>query len=141
MVLPSLQQSSPEVPSPEPQGRVVMTKVFVTGLKVAAEIGVYAHEKGMSQPLIVDVELDVPTAGATRLADTVNYETIGESARDIAAAGHIQLVEDFAERLARACGFSTRTPPPPGSRSPSSGADGQLRRASLAAAGRNRLDA
>lgn len=103
MVLPSLQQSSPEVPSPEPQGRVVMTKVFVTGLKVAAEIGVYAHEKGMSQPLIVDVELDVPTAGATRLADTVNYETIGESARDIAAAGHIQLVEDFAERLARAC--------------------------------------
>ncbi|MBB3891389.1 dihydroneopterin aldolase [Phenylobacterium haematophilum] len=103
MVLPSLQQSSPEVPAPEPQGRVVMTKVFVTGLKVAAEIGVYAHEKGMSQPLIVDVELDVPTAGATRLADTVNYETIGESARAIAAAGHIQLVEDFAERLARAC--------------------------------------
>ena len=80
-----------------------MTKVFVTGLKVDAEIGVYAHEKGMSQPLIVDVELDVPTAGATRLADTVNYETIGESARAIAAAGHIQLVEDFAERLARAC--------------------------------------
>ena len=103
MVLPSLQLSSPEVPAPEPQGRVVMTKVFVTGLKVAAEIGVYAHEKGMSQPLIVDVELDVPTAGATRLADTVNYETIGESARAIAAAGHIQLVEDFAERLARAC--------------------------------------
>jgi dihydroneopterin aldolase len=103
LVLPSLQQSSPEVPAPEPQGRVVMTKVFVTGLKVAAEIGVYAHEKGMSQPLIVDVELDVPTAGATRLADTVNYETIGESARAIAAAGHIQLVEDFAERLARAC--------------------------------------
>ena len=80
-----------------------MTKVFVTGLNVAAEIGVYAHEKGMSQPLIVDVELDVPTAGVTRLADTVNYETIGESARAIAAAGHIQLVEDFAERLARAC--------------------------------------
>ena len=103
MVLPSLQQSSPEVPAPEPQGRVVMTKVFVTGLKVAAEIGVYAHEKGMSQPLVVDVELDVPTAGATRLADTVNYETIGESARAIAAAGHIPLVEDFAERLARAC--------------------------------------
>ncbi len=103
MVLPSLQQSSPEAPSPEPQGRVVMTKVFVTGLKVEAEIGVYAHEKGASQPLIVDVELDVPTAGATRLADTVNYETIGESARAIAAAGHIQLVEDFAERLARAC--------------------------------------
>lgn len=80
-----------------------MTKVFVTGLKVEAQIGVYAHEKGKTQPLVVDVELDVPTAGATRLADTVNYETIGEAARAIAAEGHLQLVEDFAERLARAC--------------------------------------
>ena len=84
MVLPSLQHNSPEAPSPEPQGRVVMTKVFVTGLKVEAQIGVYAHEKGKAQPLVVDVELDVPTAGATRLADTVNYETIGEFARAIA---------------------------------------------------------
>jgi dihydroneopterin aldolase len=103
VVLPSLQDSSPEVSSPDTQGRVVMTKVFVTGLKVDAEIGVYAHEKGAAQPLVVDVELDVPIAGATHLADTVNYEMIGEAARAIAAAGHIQLVEDFAERLARAC--------------------------------------
>ena len=103
MVLPSLQDSSPEVTPPEAQGRVVMTKVFVTGLKVEAEIGVYAHEKGKVQPLVVDVELDVPIAGATRLADTVNYEMIGEAARAIVAEGHIQLVEDFAERLARAC--------------------------------------
>ena len=102
MVLP-LQDNSSEVPAPELQGRVVMTKIFVTGLKVDAQIGVYAHEKGRAQPLVVDVELDVPTAGASRLADTVNYETIGEFARAIAAEGHIQLVEDFAERLARAC--------------------------------------
>jgi len=80
-----------------------MTKVFVTGLKVEAEIGVYAHEKGKAQPLVVDVELDVPIAGATHLSETVNYEMIGEAARAIAAEGHIQLVEDFAERLARAC--------------------------------------
>lgn len=102
MVLP-LQDNSSEVPVPEVQGRVVMTKIFVTGLKVEAEIGVYTHEKGRAQPLVVDVELDVPTAGASRLADTVNYETIGQFARAIVAEGHIQLVEDFAERLARAC--------------------------------------
>ena len=80
-----------------------MTKIFVTGLKVEAQIGVYAHEKGKGQPLVVDVELDVPISGATRLADTVNYESVGEAARAIAAEGHILLVEDFAERLARAC--------------------------------------
>ncbi|HEX2816710.1 MAG TPA: dihydroneopterin aldolase [Phenylobacterium sp.] len=83
--------------------RTVMTKVFVTGLKVQAEIGVYRHEIGRVQPLVVDVELDVPTSGAERLSDTLNYETILEAARQIAGAGHIELVETFAERLARAC--------------------------------------
>jgi dihydroneopterin aldolase len=80
-----------------------MTKVFVTGVRVQAEIGIYKHEIGRMQPLVVDVELDVPTAGAERLADTLNYETILQAARDVAAEGHIGLVETFAERLARAC--------------------------------------
>jgi dihydroneopterin aldolase len=84
-------------------GRVVSSKVFVTGLEVQAEIGVYKHEIGRVQPLIVDVELDVPTAGAERLADTLNYETILQTAQAVAAEGHIALVETYAERLARAC--------------------------------------
>jgi dihydroneopterin aldolase len=83
--------------------RTAMTRVFVTGLKVQAEIGVYRHEIGRVQPLVVDVELDVPTAGAERLSETLNYETILEAARAIAGAGHIELVETFAERLGRAC--------------------------------------
>lgn len=91
----------------EPQAvmdpKVVMTKVFVTGLSVQAEIGIYKHEIGKVQPLIVDVELDVPTAGAERLADTLNYEAILQAAQAVAAEGHIALVETFAERLARAC--------------------------------------
>jgi dihydroneopterin aldolase len=80
-----------------------MTKIFVAGLKIEAEIGVYPHERGRPQPLVVDVELDVPTAGAERLAETVNYETIAKTAREVAATGHIMLVELFAERLAQAC--------------------------------------
>lgn len=83
--------------------RVEMTKVFVTGLEVQAQIGVYRHEIGKVQPLVVDVELDVPTAGAGKLADTLNYETILQSAQAVAAEGHIGLVETFAERLAHAC--------------------------------------
>ena len=101
MTLP--QEQTNTHPEPSAQGRIVMTKIFVTGLKVEAQIGVYAHEKGRAQPLVVDVELDVPAAGIERLADTVNYEMIGNAARDIAASGHIGLVEAFAERLARAC--------------------------------------
>ncbi|MDB5441828.1 MAG: dihydroneopterin aldolase [Phenylobacterium sp.] len=97
---PRPEGSPPAAPA---EGRVVMTKVFVTGLNVQAEIGVYRHEIGKVQPLVVDVELDVPTAGAERLADTLNYETILAAAQALAAAGHIALVETFAERLARAC--------------------------------------
>lgn len=88
--------------------RVQMTRVFVTGLTVQAEIGVYRHEIGKVQPLVVDVELDVPTAGAERLSDTLNYESILQAAQAVAAGGHIELVETFAERLARACLADTR---------------------------------
>lgn len=83
--------------------RLVTSKVFVTGVKVQAEIGVYRHEIGRVQPLIVDVELDVPTDASDRLADTVNYETIVEAAQAVAGAGHIHLVETFAHRLAERC--------------------------------------
>lgn len=81
---------------------LISSKVFVTGVKVQAEIGVYRHEIGRVQPLIVDVEVDVPTDGSDRLAETVNYETILQAAQAIAAEGHIDLVETFAERLAQA---------------------------------------
>lgn len=83
--------------------RLAASKVFVTGVKVQAEIGVYRHEIGRVQPLIVDVELDVPTDASDRLADTVNYEMIVDAAQAVAGAGHIHLVETFAHRLAQRC--------------------------------------
>ena len=78
-------------------------KVFVRGLQLDAEIGVYDHEYGRHQPLVVDVELDISPSAWDRLADTINYETIATKAKAVAAEGHFQLVEAFAEQLARAC--------------------------------------
>jgi len=93
-----------EVPADDaPAARILVTKVFVRGLTVEAEIGVYPHERGRRQPLVVDVELDVAAGGWRALADTVNYEAIAAHARAIAGSGHIGLVESFAERLAEAC--------------------------------------
>jgi dihydroneopterin aldolase len=77
--------------------------VFVRGLMIEAGIGVYDHEQGRLQTLIIDVTLDLGAHAVERLSDTINYETIAQSARDIAAEGHIGLVESFAERLALAC--------------------------------------
>lgn len=97
----SILQDQPAEPAPA--AKVIIAKVFVRGLKVEAEVGVYTHERGMLQPLILDVELDVAVVGATHLADTLNYETIRNDAKALAAEGHIALVEMFAERMAERC--------------------------------------
>ena len=91
--------------SREAQARCVSATVFVRALTVEAEVGVYTHEHGRRQPLIVDVELEIdpPSAGWRSIGETVNYERVVEHARAIAAAGHIGLVETFAWSLAQAC--------------------------------------
>lgn len=90
--------------SPDTAGcRVVASKIFVSTLRVDAYVGIYVHERGRSQPLVIDVELDAAVAGAEHLSETVNYELVAEAARTLAASGHIGLVETFAELLARAC--------------------------------------
>lgn len=83
--------------------RVEGLTVFVRGLEVQAGIGVYDHEQGRLQPLIIDVTLDLSPTPVDSLADTVNYENVAAAARAIVAEGHIGLVEKFAERLAVAC--------------------------------------
>lgn len=77
--------------------------VFVRGLTVEAGIGVYDHERGRLQALVIDVTLKLAPAPVERLADTIDYEAVAEAARAIVAGGHVGLVETFAERLARAC--------------------------------------
>jgi dihydroneopterin aldolase len=95
------------LPQPAPQetpaSKIVITKVFVRGLRVEAQIGVYKHEKGRSQTLVIDVELDVAVTDWSSLSETVNYEVIAEKARRVAADGHRGLVETFAHHLAEAC--------------------------------------
>jgi 7,8-dihydroneopterin aldolase/epimerase/oxygenase len=99
--MPLADQSSIEVDTATTA--IIATKVFVRGLRIDAEIGIHDHEQGRKQPLMVDVELDVSTDGWRALDDTVNYESIAAAARFIAAAGHIGLVESFAQRLASRC--------------------------------------
>ena len=101
-------QPEPAAPgeAPDPTtgaSHIVITKVFVRGLRVEANIGVYKHEKGRAQRLVVDVELDVAVTNWNDLSETVNYEIIAAKARKVAAEGHRGLVETFAHHLADAC--------------------------------------
>ena len=104
--MPLPQPTPNETPDPDQKtgaSRIVITKVFVRGLTVEAQIGVYKHEKGRAQTLVVDVELDVAVTNWNDLSETVNYEIIAAKARRVAAEGHRGLVETFAHHLAEAC--------------------------------------
>ena len=76
--------------------------VFIERLAVDAFIGVHAYERGRSQRLTVDVEVELAAGRVERLPDTLDYDRIAERARAIAGADHVDLVEDYAERLGRA---------------------------------------
>ena len=80
-------------------------KVFVEGLQLEATIGILEHERRALQPLVVDIELEVDTG--TPIEGDINsvfdYRAPVESAKALVAAGHIELVETFAENLAASC--------------------------------------
>jgi dihydroneopterin aldolase len=86
-----------------PALRVEGLSVFVRALEVQAGIGIYDHEHGRLQSLLIDVTLELKPAPVESLSDTVNYEDVARAAHEIIAGGHIGLVEKFAERLALAC--------------------------------------
>jgi dihydroneopterin aldolase len=83
--------------------RLAGASIFVRDIPVLAQIGLYPHEYGRSQPLKVDVELEVIPSGSERVGDIVNYEIIIAAAREVAESGHIKLVETFAEQMALVC--------------------------------------
>jgi len=84
-------------------GAVSGLTIFVRGLTVEAEIGLYAHERGRRQPLRVEIECSLVAHAVEGLGDTLNYELLAANARRIASEGHIDLVETYVQRLAAAC--------------------------------------
>lgn len=88
-------------------------RMFVRDLVLNAQIGVYAHEKGRTQRVRVNLDLAVEdqqagnfsrsAVGADDLGRVVDYDTVINAVREIIATGHVQLVETLAERVAEAC--------------------------------------
>jgi len=77
--------------------------IFVRGLQIEASIGVHPHEYERSQPVIIDVELDMGGMEAPtedRLHETLDYGLIAKKAQEIALEAHVQLVETLADRIA-----------------------------------------
>ncbi|MGH7714463.1 MAG: dihydroneopterin aldolase, partial [Vulcanimicrobiaceae bacterium] len=88
-----------------PMAETAQYKLFVRNLVLAAKIGVHPHEKMRPPRLRVTVELDMSDDLPKRdeLADTLDYEHIVAGIRALAVARHINLVETFADAVARLC--------------------------------------
>ena len=80
--------------------------VFVRDLVLPSLIGVHKHEHGRTPRVRINLDLAVLEGAAApgdRLSEVLCYEEIVEGTRRIVDAGHVNLVETLAERIAGIC--------------------------------------
>ena len=80
-----------------------MNTIFVQELRVETRIGVYAWEQHLTQPLLIDLELALPSARAFTtddFADALDYAAVVKRIQAFAADHPHKLLERFAEALA-----------------------------------------
>ena len=95
-------QASPR-PSAPPFG---IRHVLIKDLELMTMIGVHDAERRAPQRVLVNVDLSVREAGPAsgdRLDDVLDYSVIVGKIEDTVKAGHINLVETLAERVAAVC--------------------------------------
>lgn len=93
-------------PLPLTETGLATRRVFVRDLELTAKIGVHRHERRRPQAVRINIDLTVAESGAPaddRIDSVVDYEAVVVGVKTIAAAGHINLVETLAERIAGLC--------------------------------------
>jgi dihydroneopterin aldolase len=81
-------------------------RVFVHDLVLDAEIGVYSHEKGVTQRARFSVDIEVAPSGEAvedEISRVLDYDMIISTIKGILAEGHINLVETLADEIATRC--------------------------------------
>jgi dihydroneopterin aldolase len=81
-------------------------RVFVHDLVLDAEIGVYTHEKGVTQRARFSVDIEVTPSDQAiedQIARVLDYDMIIATIKHILAQGHINLVETLADEIASRC--------------------------------------
>jgi len=88
----------PHAPAPR-YGEV--DRVFVRDLVLPVEIGAYGHEHGQKQRVRFTIEAEVyRDIGPDDIRAVFSYDMIIDAIRIVLAAGHYELVETMAERIA-----------------------------------------
>lgn len=83
----------------------------IRGLELMTSIGIRRRERERKQRVRVSVDVTARPSAAVPGEDRrriINYEKIVAAIHDIAASGHIELCEGFAERVCNACFLDPR---------------------------------
>jgi dihydroneopterin aldolase len=81
-------------------------RVFINDLVLDCLIGVHRHERDGSQRVRINLDLAVFESDAPiddRLSNVLCYEDLISKVRRLVGAGHVNLVETLAERIAALC--------------------------------------
>ena len=80
-----------------------MDKIFLTGLKVEATIGIFEWERQIRQNLCIDLELATNVAVAAahdRIEDATDYKSIAKYIQDFVSTSEYRLIETLSHDLA-----------------------------------------
>ncbi len=71
--------------------------IYIKNFSCPAHIGLYEHEKGVTQPIVIHAEL----YGSWADAHFLDYDLVIEKIKQIIAKQHYELLETLAESLAQ----------------------------------------
>ena len=77
--------------------------VFVKGLTIEAVIGIYAWERAITQPLLIDIALETDISKAAvsdNVNDALNYKAVCDDVSEWCQAIKAQLLEHLAGQIA-----------------------------------------
>ncbi|HBH26518.1 MAG TPA: dihydroneopterin aldolase [Rhodospirillaceae bacterium] len=78
----------------------MQTFVVLEGLEILAPVGVHPAERAGPQRLLLDVTLEVEPPADDAIAQAVDYETLAQDIRSLAAQRHRDLLETLAAEVA-----------------------------------------
>ncbi len=80
-------------------------RIFVRDLVLPCRIGIHQHERVADQRIRINLDLDFRTEGPLEddLDSVVCYSELVTSIRHVVGAGHVNLAETLAERIATTC--------------------------------------
>ena len=85
---------------------LIADRIFVRGLVLPIAIGVYDEEQGITQKVRFTIEASV-AGGVSPKGDHIDevpsYDDLVGAVKSVVAAGHINLVETLAARIAERC--------------------------------------